>query len=338
MNARATQQPLEGQISRRRWLASAGAAVTLAAVHWGARAQAAAFPSGPVRFVVPFPAGTGTDLYARAVAKALSDATGKPVIVDNKPGANGVIGVQAVLQAPADGHTVLFGSSSTLSTNAALIRKLPYDPLKDLAPVSLVARAPCVIAVPPNSPHRTLADLLADARKRPGALNYGSASPGYTLYTEWLGELAGTKAANISFKGSSEVMAALAGSQIDFAVVDVTAALPLLKGGRLRALAYTDATRSPLLPDVPTTAEAGMPQFLAYTWTAAAVSAKTPQPLVQQLESLFRKAGDSRELQELTTRHAIKPLMTTGEELRRYQVDEIARWKRLAAAARLEQD
>lgn len=296
------------------------------------------FPSGQIKLVVPFPAGTGADITARTFAKALSELSGQAVVVENKAGANGVIAVQAVLQAPADGHTIFLGSNSTLSTNAALFRNLPYDPVRDMAPITVIARAPCVVIVSSQSPIKTLSALIAEMKARPGQLNYGAGSPSYSLYTEWMGEMAGTRANNIPYKGTTEVMSAVAGGQLDFAVVDSSAALQLIKGGRLHALAIAGDRRSTAIPDVPHAAEAGLPKFLAYNWTAAAVSAKTPAPLVQALEMLFQRAGKTPEVQETFRLQSSTSLMSTGAEMHKFQIEEIERWKRLAELTKLQVD
>ena len=186
--------------TRRRWLALLGSAGLAATQATGALAATEPFPSRPLKLVVPFPPGSGTDIAARHFARLLGEMSGQPTIVENKPGGNGFIAVQMVLNAPADGHTVLLGSNSTLATNAAAFRKLPYDPLVDLAPISLLVGAPVMLVVPPTSRYRTVADLVADARQRPGALNYGSGSISYTLYAEWMDQLAGIKATPIDRK------------------------------------------------------------------------------------------------------------------------------------------
>lgn len=324
--------------SRRRALSTmvAAACVLCSGAPLVAAAQANAFPSRPIRFIVPFPPGSGTDNTARLFAKKIGELGGQPVTVENKPGGNGFIGVQSVLNAPADGYTVFIGSSSTLSTNAATFKKLPYDPIADFAPISLLSRGACLVIVPPNSPYRTLNDLIADARKRPSALNYATGSVAYTLYTEWLNELTKIKTTAVSYKGAGDAINVTMAGTVDFAVVDASGAIELVKGGRLRALAYTAPQRSPLLPDVPTSAEAGVPQLLAYLWVAAAVPAKTPPVVVQQLGALFAKAGASDEVKDYYARQSTTLLMTSPSEMRKYQVDEIARWKKLAATTGLE--
>ncbi|MEN3295416.1 MAG: hypothetical protein V7642_4669 [Burkholderiales bacterium] len=299
-------------------------------------ATADTFPSKTIKFIVPFPPGSGTDTNARLFAKKISDIGGQPVIVENRPGGNGFIGVQAVLNAPADGYTVFVGSNSTLSTNAATFKKLPYDPVADFAPITLLSRGPCLIIVPPNSPYKTLNDLIADARKRPTALNYGSGSVSYTLYSEWLNELAKMKTTNVPYKGAGDAINGIASGTVDFAVVDAGGAIELVRGGKLRALAYTGPERSPLLPDVPTSAEAGLPDYLAYNWVAVAVSAKTPPQIAKRLGSLFSQAAAAPEIKEYFARQNIPLLMSGPAEFRKFQTDEIARWKRLMSAAAIE--
>lgn len=310
-----------------------GASGWILGMHFRAQAQ-----GSTIRMLVPFPAGTGTDMTARVFAKALGDLSHQPVVVDNRAGANGTIAVQAMLQAPADGHTIFFGSNSTLSTNAALFRNLPYDPLKDLLPISVIARAPCIVVVSPQSRLNTLEALIRQARKQPDTLTYGAGSPSYSLYTEWMSELAGIKTRGIPYKGTTEVMTAVAGSQLDYAVVDSTAAQKLIQGGRLRALAIADDHRNKAMPDVPTVGEAGLSKFLAFNWTAAAVSAKTPAKSVQALQAMFVKAAKAPEVVQLFETLAITPWMSTSAEMRQFQEEEIKRWRRLAVATKLQVD
>lgn len=324
--------------NRRRVLAGLCAASSAAA--WPALALASdaspQFPTKPLRFVVPFPPGSGTDTTARLFAKKIGEITGQGVAVENKAGGNGFIAVQSLLSAPADGHTVFIGSNSTLSTNAALFKKLPYDPLKDFVPISLLSRGACVIIVPANSIYRTLKDLIDDARKRPRALNYGSGSISYRLYSEWLNELVGMKTTEIPFKGAGAVVTAVVSGEVDFAVVDASGAIELINGGRLRALAFAANERSPLIPQVPNVAEAGIPDFLAYNWVAAAVSAKTPPATVQKLIALFQQVGSAPDVREYYSSQSTLLLMSSPGELTRYQKEEIERWKRLAVSIKLE--
>jgi tripartite-type tricarboxylate transporter receptor subunit TctC len=238
--------------------------------------------------------------------------------------------------APADGYTIFIGSNSTLSTNAAVFKRLPYDPLSDFAPISLLSRAPCLIIVPPISPYRTLADLVTDARKRPGALNYGAGSPGYTLYTEWMNEIAKIKATNVPFKGAGDAITAVMQGTVDYAVVDSGGAIELVRGGRLRALAVSAPKRSDSMPDVPTAIDAGLPGYLASTWVAAAVSAKMPAPLVERIVSLFQQAASHNETKEYHQQRHYELVASTPAEMKQYQMTEIERWKRLVSIAGLD--
>lgn len=324
-------------ISRRRRqlisLAAAGAGLLAMPGVSFAQDDAAGFPARAVRFIVPFPPGSGTDTAARIFAKKIGDITGQPVSVENKPGGNGIIGVQTALNAPADGYTVFIGSNSTLSTNAATFRKLPYDPLVDFAPISLLTRGPCLIIVPANSPYRTLEDLIADARKRPGALNYASGSMSYTLYAEWLNDMTGMRTTGINFKGAGEAVNVTLAGTVDFAVVDAGGANELVRTGKLRALAYTGSERSPLLPGVPNAREAGIPAFLAFNWVAAAVAAKTSPQIAHRWTALFHQAAQTAEVKDFYKRQSSAVIVSTPAEMRQYQQEEIVRWKQLASKA-----
>ncbi|MBB3181611.1 tripartite tricarboxylate transporter substrate binding protein [Variovorax sp. Sphag1AA] len=269
------------KLSRRALL---GAALAAPLAAW---AQTRTFPTRPVRFIVPFAPGSNTDTLARLYGKAFSEKSGQPVVIENKSGGNGIPAVQAALAAPADGYTVFFSSNSTLTTNAAIFRKLPYDPLADFAPVTLVGGQYLAVIVPANSPHKTLADLLADARKRPGALNHAAGSPSYALWSAWLNEIAHIKTTNIMYKGAGDVFTAVAGGQVDYAIVDASASSEQVKGGRMRALAYTGEERYAPLPGVPTMAEASVPGFNPMAWSGVAVAAKTPPAVQQELRHCF---------------------------------------------------
>lgn len=324
-----TLSPHHARRQRRQWLQGAGLAALCGLAGMSALAQAPAFPARAMRFIVPFPPGSGTDITARLFAKGIGGLTGQPVAVENKPGGNGFIAVQTALSAPPDGHTVFIGSNSTLSTNAAIFRKLPYDPLTDFAPITLLSRGACLIIVPPHSAWRTLGELVADARQRPGRFNYASGSMSYQLYSEWLNELAQIKTAGISYKGAGEAVNAVMAGEVDFAVVDASGAYELVRSGRLRALAFTAPERSIMLPELPTIGEAGWPEYLAVNWVAAAVSAKTPSAVVERLGALFAQAAQTDAIQTYYHKQGTELIMSSADALRRYQKDEIARWKHL---------
>ena len=317
------------------WLAAG--AVLLSAMLPAGPAYADAFPSKPIKFIVPFPPGSGTDTSARYFGRKLSELTKQPVIVENKPGANGFIGVQSVLSAPADGYTVFVGSNSTLAVNVALFKKLPYDPQTDLVPLSMMMRAPVVLAVPPESPYKSVAELISAAKAQPGKLNYAGGSAGYQLMAELFNDTAGTSTMHVPYKGASEALAAVASQQVDMTFSDITAAQGLVKGGKLRALAVASDKRAPALPDVPTTAEAGLPGYKAYVWVGAMVAAKTPKAEVEKLSSLLTQIEAMPETREFYERQGAETMAGGADEMRRFQAAEIALWKQIVVKAKVEQ-
>jgi tripartite-type tricarboxylate transporter receptor subunit TctC len=299
--------------------------------------QAADFPSKPVKFVVPFPPGSGTDTSARYFAKKFTELTGQNVVVDNKPGANGFIAVRAVLTAPADGYTVFVGSNSTLAVNAALFKSLPYDPVADFSPLSMMMRAPALLVVPAQSNYNTVSDLVAAAKAQPGKLDYGSGSAGYQLMAELFNDVAGVQLLHIPFKGASEAMTAVASGTVTMAFADVTGASELVKGGKLRALAVASDRRVPAVPNVPTANEAGLPGFTAYTWVGAVVSAKTPKAETDKLAGILGKIEAMPETREFYEKLGAETMRGGAEEMRAFQSAEIQLWKRIVTKAKVEQ-
>ena len=300
-------------------------------------AQAQDFPSKTIKFVVPFPPGSGTDTSARYFAKKVTEITGQTVVVDNKPGANGFIAVRAVLSAPADGYTVFVGSNSTLAVNAALFKTLPYDPVADFSPLSMLMRSPALLIVPGQGTHKNLAELVSQAKAQPGVLNYGAGSAGYQLMAESFNDAAKVQTTGVPFKGASEAVTAVASGTVHLAFAEMTSAQELVKSGKLRALAVASDKRSPALPQVPTAAEAGLPGFTAYTWVAAAVSAKTPKDETDKLAALFTRIETLPETREFYERIGAEVMRGGPDEMRQFQSDEIKLWKRIATQAKVEQ-
>ena len=292
-------------------------ATLLLAIAPAAPAAAQEFPSRPIRFVVPFPPGSGTDTSARYFGRKLTELTGQPVVVDNKPGANGFIAVKTVLASPADGYTVFVGSNSTLAVNVALFRALPYDPTTDLAPLTMMMRAPALIVVPGASPHASLADLIAGARARPGVIDYGAGSAGYQLM------------------GAGEAVVGVVSGTVHMAFAEVTSVRELVQSGRVRALAVAADRRVPALPDVPTAAEAGLPGFAAYTWVGAMVSARTPRAETERLAELLTRIETLPETREFYERIGAETMRGGPQEMRAFQGAEIELWKRIATEARV---
>ena len=303
-----------------------------------AHAQAQNYPIKPIKFIVPFPPGSGTDTSARYFGRKLTELTGQPVVVENKPGANGFIAVQAVLAAPSDGYTVFVGSNSTLAVNVALFKKLPYNPQTDLAPLSMMMRAPSVIVVPPQSPYKTLKDLLAAAKAQPGKLNHAGGSAGYQLMNEAMNDQAGVDIRNIPFKGASEALTAVASGTVDVAFADITAASELIKSGKLRALAVASDRRAAILPAVQHVGEAGLLGYNAYVWVGAMVPGNTPKAETEKLAKLLGQIERLPETREFYEKIGAETMQGGADEMRQFQAAEIDRWRRIASKAKVEQE
>jgi tripartite-type tricarboxylate transporter receptor subunit TctC len=295
------------------------------------------FPNKPIKFVVPFPPGSGTDTSARYFGKKLSELIGQPVIVENKAGANGFIAVKAVLSAPADGYTVFIGSNSTLAVNVALFKALPYDPVNDFAPLSMLMRAPALLIVPASSPFKTTADLVTAAKAQPDKLNYGAGSAGYQLMSELFNDVAKVQTHHVPYKGAGDAIAAIASNTVEFAFVDITGASELYKAGRIKALAVASDKRIASIPEVPTAAQSGLADFTAYIWVAAAVHAKTPRAETEKLAALMTKIENMPETREFYEKLGAEVMKGGPDEMRAFQNTEIQLWKRIATKAKVEQ-
>jgi tripartite-type tricarboxylate transporter receptor subunit TctC len=294
-------------------------------------AQELAFPNKPIKFIVPFPPGSGTDTSARYFGKKLTELTGQPVVVENRAGANGFIAVKAVLTAPADGYTVFIGSNSTLAVNVALFKSLPYDPVTDFSPLSMLMRAPALLIVPANSPYKTTTDLIAAAKAQPDKLDYGA------LMAELFNDVAKVQTHHVPYKGAGDAITAIASNTIQFSFVDITGASELYKAGKIRALAVASDKRISSIPEVPTAAQSGLPDFTAYIWVAAAVHAKTPKAETDKLATLFTKIETMPETKEFYEKLGAEVMKGGPEEMRAFQNTEIQLWKRIAVKAKVEQ-
>lgn len=323
---------------RRSMLKMISTASLLAAglLHAGGAAHAQEFPSKAIRFVVPFPPGSSTDTSARYFARKLSERTGQPVVVDNKAGGNGFIATRSVLSAPANGYTVFVGSNSTLAVNAAVFKSLPYDPVADFAPLTMLVRSPALLVVPTNGPHKTLKELIDAARAQPDRLNYGAGSAGYQLMAELFNDAAQVQTHHVPYKGASEAVTAVAAGTVDMTFAEITSVLELVKGGRLRALAVAAERRVSALPDVPTASEAGLPGFTAYTWVAAVVSVKTPEAETNKLAAWLTEIERAPETREFYERIGAEVMKGGPQEMRAFQEEEIKRWKAIATKAKVE--
>ncbi|MEH3087934.1 MAG: tripartite tricarboxylate transporter substrate binding protein [Xylophilus ampelinus] len=270
---------------------AAGLAAAACAAGAPAFAQAD-YPAKPIRLVVPFPPGGGTDLIARTVAQRLTETLKWTIVIDNRPGAGGNLGVDSVAKAPADGYTLVLGQTSNLAINPTLYPKLPYNPLKDLAPVVLLSSSPIVVAVSVNSPYKTFADVVAAAKKKPNTITMGYSGNGTVahLASEMAQKTAGIELQHVPYKGAAQAMTDLVSGQIDMYMSSVPTLLGQVRNQKLRALAVTSAKRSGELPDTPTLAESGYKDFDAVTWFGILAPAGTPAGIVKTLNAEINKA------------------------------------------------
>ncbi len=298
--------------------------------------QAQDFPCKPIKFIVPFGPGSGTDTSARYYAKKLQQLSGQPVVVENRPGGNGFIAVKQALSAPADGYIVFIGSNSTLAVNTALFKALPYDPQKDFAPLTMMMRAPAIVVAPGDADTKQLKDLVAKAHASPGKINFGAGSAGYQLMGELFNDVAKVQTVHVPFKGAGEVATAVAGHTVDYAFAEATSVQELIKAGRLTGLAVASDSRVAALPNVPTAREAGLPGIEAYTWVGAMVSSKTPEDISARLAGWFMQIAAEPETQQFYANLGATAMSGGPAQMRQFQADEIALWKRIATQAKIE--
>lgn len=314
--------------------------IALASGIWqgAAPARAQSFPTRPVRILVPFGPGGVADLTARAVGQKLGESLGQPVVVENRPGAGGIAAGEAVAKAEPDGHTLLLMSNGT-AVSAGLFRSLPFDPLRDFAPVGLLASFDIAILVAAESRWRSLADLLAYARANPGRLNLGSINIGSTqnLAAELLKSAAGIDLQIVPFNGTPAVVTALRGGQIDAAVEILGPVMGQVQGRTLRVLATTGAARSASLPDVPTAAETGIPGLVASSWNGLAAPARTPRPVIQRLNRDIQAALQQPDLRRRLQELQVDAAPGTPEQAADLLATEIRRWSDVIQRAKIPQ-
>jgi tripartite-type tricarboxylate transporter receptor subunit TctC len=249
------------------------------------------YPNHTIRLVVPFPAGGTTDILARDVAKKLTDTLGQTVVVDNRPGAGGNIGADIVAKSAPDGYTLLMGTVGTHAINPSLYAKMPYDHVKDFVPVVLVAGVPNVLEVNPSLPINSVADLIKLAKAKPGTINFASSGSGTSIHLsgELFKTMAGVDMTHVPYKGSAPALTDLMGGQVQIMFDNLPSSLALIKAGKLRAIAVTSLKRAPVLPDVPTIAESGIPGFEASSWFGVLAPAGTPAPIVARINAEVNK-------------------------------------------------
>ncbi len=312
--------------------------VTCMATAPHARAQSAdKYPSKPINYVVPFAAGGTTDLLGRLIGQRLSQVLGQSVVVENRPGAGGNIGSDYVAKAAPDGYTLVGGTISSHSINVSLYPKMPYDPVKNFQPVALIGTLPNVLVVNASSPWKSVEDVIAAAKAKPGAINFGSSGNGTSqhLSAELFANMAGLKLTHVPYKGSSQAVQALLGNQVDLVFENSVAAVPMIQSGKFRALATTGPKRSAELPDVPTVSEAGLKGYEIVSWQAIFAPAGTPAPIVNKLATEIGKIIREPEMRAKLAGLGVEPSGAGPAELGAFQKREVAKWAELIKVANI---
>lgn len=304
-----------------------------AAVMGESRAQAQVFPARPLRIVVPFTPGSGSDTSARYFGDKLAAQLGQAVIVENKSGANGIIALQYVKNAPADGYVLLLASNSPMAVNPLVIKDLGYDSVRDFKPISGLTRGMNVIVVSNESRLATIETLLATARSK--SLNVGTYSAGYQLAAAWLANMAGCEFVNVPYKGQAPIMTDVVGNQLDFALVDLGGAMPLIKAGKLKAIAVSGESRSTDLPEVPTLREKGFNDYVQYSWVSFYVRSQTPDDVTTKLAEALQKILATEEARAFVRQTGGELMPYPPDRMQRFHLEEIARFRRIAAIAKI---
>jgi tripartite-type tricarboxylate transporter receptor subunit TctC len=308
------------------WFATASACIAMAA---GTVSADQDYPTKPVRFIVPYPAGGGVDIFARLVAPRLSERLGQQVIVDNRGGAGGNIGTELAARAAADGYTIAMAAAA-LAINVTLYRKLPFDPQRDFAPISLLATTPNIVAVHPAFPASSMGQFLRVARDKPG-LNYASAGNGTTshLAAVLLGSMAKIEMVHVPYKGTTRAVTALLGNEVPLMLAPALTVLPHVNGGKARALAITSATRAKALPDLPTVAESGVAGYEASQWYGVMAPAGTPAAIIKRLNAEIREIMRAPEVVDQLGQQGSIPVGGSADDFERYLATEIDKWARV---------
>lgn len=310
----------------RRSVLALGAGACLAALApQGAQAQGSAWPSRPVRFIVPFSAGSGTDLLARILAEQLTKSTGQAFVVENKQGADGIVGTEQIVRSAPDGYTIGVIPSSPIVMNPALYAKMPFDPAKDLIPVANIASVGCVMGVQPELPVRSVQELVSYAKAHPGKLNYAAGSTFTHLAGERFKYLSGTDIVAVPYKGTAPQVTAMLGKEVEV-IFDPFLGLEHFRAGRIRALAVTGSRRSSVFPELPTLAEAGVKDYQVETWIGVFAPAGTPRAIVDRLHAETNRIFALPEARERLAKLSYDPLPDTQAQLARRIADDTARW------------
>lgn len=295
------------------------------------------YPSKPITYVVPFAAGGTTDLLGRLIGQRLSQVLGQSVVVENRAGAGGNIGSDYVSKAPADGYTLLGGTISSHAINVSLYPKMPYDPVKNFQPIALIGTLPNVLVVNASSPWKSVQDVVAAAKAKPGSVNFGSSGNGTSqhLAAELFANMAGLRMTHVPYKGSSQAVQALLGNQVDLVFENSVAAMPMIQSGKFRALATTGAKRAAELPDVPTMAESGLNGYEIVSWQAIFAPAGTPRPIVDKLSTEIGKIIRQPDVRARLASMGVEPSGAGPTELGNFQKSEVAKWANLIKVANI---
>jgi tripartite-type tricarboxylate transporter receptor subunit TctC len=299
----------------------------------GLPVHAQTYPSKPITFVVPFAAASATDLIARVLGQQLAGDLKGSVIVDNKPGAGGIMAAQAVANAAADGHTIFITTNTTHAANEHLFKRLPYDPVKDFTPVALLRKTYQVILVRPSLPVNKVIDLVELAKKQPGKLTFGSGSSSSRMAGELFKQLANVDILHVPYKSNPQVMTGVMANEVDFAILDTGTGMPLASSGKVRAIAVTSKERLARFPELPTIDGSGLKGYEMSSWTAVYLPRNAPKALVTRLNELFVKAMHSPAVTQLLDTSGTVLTTSTPEELAKFQAEETAKWGRIIRSA-----
>ena len=298
---------------------------------------AQSYPARPIRIVVPFPPSSGADILARAVGAKLTERSGQQVLVDGRPGASGVIAAEIVLKAPADGYTLMLGTSSSHAINVSTRKDLPYVPLRDFAPISLVAKVPMLLVAHPSVPVTGVRQLVALARARPGELNFASAGNGTTAHLsgELFKSMAGVNMVHVPYRGSPQVLIDVIAGQVSLAFVPIITALPQAEAGRLKALAITTAARSPSAPRISTVAESGVPGYESTIWYGLFAPAATPREIVQKLGAELVAILGAADVRASLEKQGAEPAGNSPDAFAAFVRAETEKWAKVVKSAGL---
>ena len=292
-------------------------------------AIAQSFPNKPIRLIVPFPPGGPADVLARIIAQKMSEGFGQQVVVDNRPGGNTIIAAELAAKSPADGYTMLMAIDSTLTMNPALYTKLPYDPIKDFEPVSLIAVVPAMLVANLNAPFNTVPELIAYSKANPGKVMFGSGTITMQLAGELFNNMTGTKMQNVPYKGGNTTITALMGGEVPVIFEGISTALTNWKAGKVKALGAMGVRRLPQAPELATVAESGVPGYEAQVWQSIVVPAGTPRDVVAKLNTEITRVMKLPDTRERLTAAGIEPTTSTPEELRAFIRSETVKWSKI---------